>query len=69
MQTNCNAYTADVVVLHFIGDNITLYLKYRNQIGSILWEIALKIYLCNNLIRLLAEHGYYAKYKLVSSKL
>lgn len=46
MQTNCNAYTADVVVLHFIGDNITLYLKYRNQIGSILWEIALKIYLC-----------------------
>lgn len=42
MQTNSNAYTADVVVLHFIGDNITLYLKYRNQIGSILWEIALK---------------------------
>ena len=27
MQTNCNAYTADVVVLYFIGDNITLYLK------------------------------------------
>lgn len=52
MQTNCNAYTADVVVLHFIGDNITLYLKYRNQIGSMLLEIALKIYLCNNLIRL-----------------
>ena len=46
MKTNCNAYTADVVVLYFIGDNITLYLKYRNQIGSILWEIALKIYLC-----------------------
>ena len=44
MQTNCNAYTADVVVLHFIGDNITLYLKYRNQIRSILWEIALCIY-------------------------
>lgn len=57
MQTNCNAYTADVVVLHFIGDNITLYLKYRNQIGSILWEIALNLFV-QQFDSFMAEHGY-----------
>ena len=42
------AYTKNDSVI--LKNSDTLYLKYRNQIGSILWEIALKIYLCNNLI-------------------
>lgn len=50
MQINRNSYIARIIIFHFIGGNITLYLKYWNQIGSILWEIALKIYLQNNLV-------------------